>query len=232
MFILRAGLLSQSDGAQHTGSCAELRRLYVAVQMLQYLGTPDVLIQQQSKILPDQIEQMRLLHDSASQQKAARRKRHSQVHKSKRHIMCFERPSRMCGRKHSRRHAPARLHRRSARQTFEAVSVIGTESRKRVARQIVRKAQVTHFRMDQTMYYLAVSDNAAADAGADRHVNEIGEKAVPIPRSAPPRLAKRGGVHIRFEADRNLQLRADSAKQIAIRPTRLGSRRNVSEGGR
>ena len=65
---------------------------------------------------------------------------------------------------------------------------------------------------------------AAADSGADRQVEEIGEAA----RGAPSRFAERRAVHVGVEADRQVEALANGAREVEIAPARLRRRRDVA----
>src|SRR5690349_24994589 len=92
----------------------------------------------------------------------------------------------------SSRRTPTGLHRWSARQSFQAVSVILAPTRIRIFERIVRNSQVTHLGMHQPVSKLAIHHRAAADPSPDGQIYEVRQTS----SSSPPRLTKLGSVRV------------------------------------
>ena len=160
-------MLRKCQRAENTGAGAQLRRLYEALEPLQHLRMVYVSVQQLRKFPTDQIEQLWLLHNSASEKKTARRQAEREVRQAIRQILCFQTPTCVIGRQKRGGHSPPHLHRRSTGKALQTVTVKRTTTRKRVARQIMRNSQMTHLRVNEAVHELSMDERPSADSRSD-----------------------------------------------------------------
>ena len=168
---------------------------------------------------------MRLIHDSAAEDDPLRRERADEVDQRQGEVLRFQYPGRMVRLQFRAGPSPAAFDGRAGREAFQAVAVKGANAGKRVRRQIVRQPDVTHLGMDQPVHQLSADKPAAADAGADRQVQE---RVQPL-RRAPLRFAHRGHVDVRVEADLQAQFSPQHACELRVPPTGFGRGRDVAE---
>src|SRR5580692_1704320 len=98
----------------------------------------------------------------------------------------------MIGWKVLRGLAPACLDGRTGRETFETIAVIRTDAGERIPRKIVRDADMSHFRVRGSVDHAVSGDGSAANACADREINEIRNAL----RRAPASFTQRGRVDV------------------------------------
>ncbi len=123
---------------------------------------------------------------------------------------------------------PARLHRRAAGETFQAVAVKRADAGEWIGPEIVGHADVPHLGVHETMRQLSVEQPAAADSRSNRQIDEGVEPAA----GAPALLGQRRGVDVGIEADRHAKRGARGAGDRHVRPPGLRRRRDLSVGRR
>src|SRR2546421_7484270 len=93
---------------------------------------------------------------------------------------------------------PALAHRRTRCEALPAVAVHRADSIEGIARPVVWDADVADLRMDQPVPWLAIDQQARADAGPHRQVTERGGAL----SGAPPVLAEGGRIDVVVEHHR------------------------------
>ena len=126
------------------------------------------------------------------------------------------------------RFPPARLHRRAAGETFQAVAVKRADAGEWIGREIVGQADVAHLGVHETVRQLSVEQPAAADSRSNRQVDEGVQPAA----GAPALLGQRRGVDVGIEADRHAKRGARGAGDRDVRPAGLWRRGDLSVGRR
>lgn len=77
---------------------------------------------------------------------------------------------------------------------------------------------MSHLRMDKSMHHLAVDHQTAADARADRHIQQAGKSLARAHRM----LRQCSGVHVRVDARRHAERLLKRTQQRIVNPTVLG----------
>lgn len=93
-----------------------------------------------------------------------------------------------------------------------------TAAGKRVARQIVRDTDVSHFRMGCSPQTMPVDESRAANTGSDSQINAIRN----IARGAPAGFAQERRIDIGIEGYGSVEPGSDRAREIVILPGRFG----------
>jgi len=134
----------------------------------------------------------------------------------------------MAVRKQFSRRPPTCFDGWSSGQPLQAIAVVGAIAGERIARAIVRDADVSHLRMETPMNQPAVHHGAPADSGADSDIDKVGESA---PR-APAMFCECGRIDVGIKRHWHAQRPADSPGNIKIPPAWFWRGRNVAERGR
>ena len=186
----------------------------------------EVAVQQSTGLFADHREEECLLHDAAAQDDFLRREGAHGVRAELRQVFALQRPGRVLRRELVSGNAPAFLDRRPGGHALQARSVVGAVS---FRHRVIRTDQdfyVPDFRMDQPVHRLAVDDQAAANAGADRHI----ETTVEPPRSAEPCFRQCRSVDVRVKADGHLQRLPERREQRIIAPGQLRRGGDIAKG--
>lgn len=101
--------------------------------------------------------------------------------------------------------------------------MIRTRTCEWVCPQVVRNANVPHFRVRQAVHDFAAHHRAASNSGADGEVEAIVDGL----RRAPSCFAKDGRVDIRIEFHRDSERTSNRVREIVITPGEFGRRGNA-----
>ncbi len=117
---------------------------------------------------------------------------------------------------------------RAARgQTLDASSVKGACARP-VITWPARDTHVTELGMAVAVHRRAIGDESDADARADGHIGQVGQR---LP-CAPAQFRERGSVHVRVEFRRNAEALLQPARHVGAGPALLGRGRDEAPGRR
>ena len=162
-------------------------------------------------------EQVHLVHHAAAENDALGRERQDGVDAHLREVFRLEFPRHMVFRQQLRGDAPALLNRRTIGETFQTAVVIRAKAvRRRVAR-IRTQQHVSHLRVHHPVQQLSVDQRAAADAGADRIVDE----AVQSLAGAIGHFAQRRSVDVGIDANGDAQRLGKRRAQRIVPPCQL-----------